>query len=491
MATDNNIQHFTAADIEKYHKGLLSNKERHDLEKAVMDDPFLADALEGYAVAGVNATADIAELKKKLSEKTEEAKVIALKAAPRNNFRMMRAAVLITFLTGASLLIYQFGFNKKSGEIAQAETTKKDDVKGTDTGKVTVINPATTTAPVSETKSVDSKSGPATNQVTLTTTDKETKSSSGSGSGVSNDVGGGEAPVVTGKTTLDDAVVNKPTEAKPVVAVPAKGADEKADQFYKVADKTEGKKEGSREEAANRSKLKTNRQEPDLDGTKDIATQTNNRGGVAPSRKVNEQNYRRDQATNVFRGRVTDADNNGVPFANLTNVQDNNAGTYTDAKGYFNLTYPDSVLTVQVRSVGFENNNVQLRNSVNNNQVVLQDDRKSLSEVVLSKQKPNAAVRSRDSNIKLEEPEPADGWDNYDTYLANNLAVPEDLKSRQTGSTEVQVSFEVDKNGKPTNIKVEKSLCDKCDKEAIRLVKEGPKWKRKAKKGRATVSIYF
>ena len=52
----------------------------------------------------------------------------------------------------------------------------------------------------------------------------------------------------------------------------------------------------------------------------------------------------------------------GVPFANVTNVQDN-AGTYTDAKGNFNLTYPDTVLNVQVRSVGFENNNVQLRNN--------------------------------------------------------------------------------------------------------------------------------
>jgi hypothetical protein len=123
--------------------------------------------------------------------------------------------------------------------------------------------------------------------------------------------------------------------------------------------------------------------------------------------------------------------------------------------------------------------------------VILQDDRKTLSEVVLSKQKPNASARSRDGNMKLEEPEPADGWDNYDTYLTNNLEVPEDLKNKQPASSEVQVSFEVDKNGEPVNIRVEKSLCPSCDKEAIRLVKEGPKWKRKAKKGRTTVTISF
>jgi TonB family protein len=74
--------------------------------------------------------------------------------------------------------------------------------------------------------------------------------------------------------------------------------------------------------------------------------------------------------------------------------------------------------------------------------------------------------------------------------------VPEELKSKQNGAgsgvSSVQVSFEVDKNGDPTNIKVEKSLCSTCDKEAIRLIKDGPKWKRNAnKKGRTTVTINF
>ena len=43
----------------------------------------------------------------------------------------------------------------------------------------------------------------------------------------------------------------------------------------------------------------------------------------------------------------------------------------------------DSVLNVQVRSVGFENNNTQLRSDVTNNQVVLQGDRNALNEVVV------------------------------------------------------------------------------------------------------------
>ncbi|HRG82861.1 MAG TPA: energy transducer TonB, partial [Chitinophagaceae bacterium] len=106
---------------------------------------------------------------------------------------------------------------------------------------------------------------------------------------------------------------------------------------------------------------------------------------------------------------------------------------------------------------------------------------------------PNAAARSKDNNRTLIEPEPVDGWVNYDSYLANNLNLPEEFRQQKnTESKSVELSFEVDKNGEPVNIRVEKSLCNSCDKEAIRLVKEGPKWKRNAaKKGRTKVTINF
>jgi hypothetical protein len=48
VSEEKNIINYTAADIEKYWKGTLSAAEMHAMEKAAMDDPFLADALEGY-----------------------------------------------------------------------------------------------------------------------------------------------------------------------------------------------------------------------------------------------------------------------------------------------------------------------------------------------------------------------------------------------------------------------------------------------------------
>ena len=48
MSEEKNIINYTAADIQKYWNGKLSAAEMHAMEKAAMDDPFLADALEGY-----------------------------------------------------------------------------------------------------------------------------------------------------------------------------------------------------------------------------------------------------------------------------------------------------------------------------------------------------------------------------------------------------------------------------------------------------------
>jgi hypothetical protein len=480
MANDNNIHHFTATDIERYHRGQLSAKQMHDLEKAALDDPFLADALEGYAVAGVNGAADIADLKNRLAEKMEGAKVISLQTAPRNSYRSLRAAVMILFIAGAGILVYQLGFNKKENGIASAEPTKKETPKNSIVTDSTAPT-GTITQPATEENKNIAKQGPGEKTDPVVENDiKKDNSPTKPGT----DIGAGEVTTVTDNVNREKPATTNANPDSKVVMSPVKTADDEATK--KLAERNDNKtaKEGGRQEDY------FNETKGAVSTTKDKALQQDRNANAAMRKSEGYVNN-----TNTFRGRVTDADNNGVPFANVTNVQDNNAGTYTDARGYFNLTYPDSVLHVQVRSIGFENNNVQLRNSVPNNQVIMQDDRKSLSEVVLSNQRSNtnaATTRSRDANMKLEEPEPVDGWVYYDAYLANNIEVPDDLKSKRADKVEVQVSFAVDKNGEPTDVRVEKSDCTQCNKEAIRLVKEGPKFKRTAnRKGRTTVTVSF
>jgi outer membrane biosynthesis protein TonB len=453
MANEHNIKTFTAADIEQYHKGLLSAKERQALEKAALDDPFLADALEGYAVAGVNAETDITELKKRLAERIDERKINPINASrSRSSYTWLRVAAMIVLIAGAGLLVYQFAFNNKSKNIAEVNSNKKEEIKTADSGN--------TTTPVISAQ-----------DRALTETTREQKNDLATKNNKTTRL------IKTDSLSYNHDIVEKKTQG--LTTAPSKISDDKTVQTNNGDIKDEKK-------AIAKEELKTsprydNKVNPGVMPQSEAFYKS--KEPAAGSRK--QENF----SANIFRGRITDANNNPVPFANVTNTQDN-VGTYSDARGYFNLTSPDSVLNVQIRSIGFENNNVQLRNNVSSNQVVMQDDSKSLSEVVISNKKPNAAARSRELNMKVEEPEPADGWDNYDTYILNNLNMPDEMKTKQTRG-DVEVSFEVDKNGAPVNIKVEKSLCAKCDEEAIRLIKEGPKWKRRDRKSRTKVTVPF
>ena len=94
-------------------------------------------------------------------------------------------------------------------------------------------------------------------------------------------------------------------------------------------------------------------------------------------------------------------------------------------------------------------------------------------------------------NIKIDTLEPAGGWAGFDEYIATNIKMPKELQTKEPYSGEVELSFEINKNGEAVNIAVVKSLCKKCDEEAIRLLKEGPKWKKKkvVKKGLVTIKF--
>lgn len=453
---------FTASDIERYHKGEMSPKQRHDLEKAALDDPFLADALQGYAAMNSDYSGDLAELRQRLSERTADRKVIPLAGGRRTSFPWFRAAAVLVLLAGAALIVNRFAFNNKQKEVATLEHKDPEKPGRKDTGSAT--------APVGSTGNGSDSIVPGSNGLNATIKSGNTETYFFSPSN------NGSATATKIDSTRSDLVITATAPAE-------RAAKPVTDSVkYKIADKEENKDlfaEAQTRQGVNEKAKRTN----------EGLTQDN----VGAYRRVPAANNTRAQAPsgdNYFRGRVMDANNNPVPFANITNTRDN-AGTYADAKGYFNFVSPDTVLDVQVKSIGFENNNVQLRNTVPTNQVIMQDDKKSLAEVIVSNKKPNTEARSRESNVTLEEPEPADGWENYDTYLANNLKLPEEIKTKELPAGEVEISFEVNKDGEPINIKIEKSLCAKCDEEAKRLIKEGPKWKRKAKKGRTTVKIPF
>src|SRR6476620_10565868 len=93
---------FSAADIERYHKGGMTATEIHALEKAALEDPFLADALDGYAHTQT-PVADVMELKQKVRRRSRN--VVSLHLNRRLAFSI---AALLILLIGFGWLAYQF-----------------------------------------------------------------------------------------------------------------------------------------------------------------------------------------------------------------------------------------------------------------------------------------------------------------------------------------------------------------------------------------------
>jgi TonB family protein len=447
LSEEKKYRNYTAVDIEKYHKGLLSAKEMHEVEKAALDDPFLAEALEGYGAVSVNAAADLSELGKKLQERIKGAKVISM-AAPRSSYNWWKVAAAIVIIGGLGFFIFRLSTNNNNKEVAKLEEKKKSDDQAAttiiDSNKVSDLSKLTT---------------PDTNSLANTNKGKTAATS--------------QKKISTRLFNTSTGSINKDiaaTSTTPEASVPLHFKTEKNDsvdgQKNAVGNANVFSKSASKKPEAENRQLE----------------------GLAAMQQK-EIGLREQQKINYFRGSVVDANKNPLPFANITNTRDN-VGTYADARGNFTLISPDSTLDVQVRSIGFENNLARLKNNVVTNQVILQEDKVSPDRIISYKKADTN--RSRTANMKFEETEPADGWGNYDVYLANNIKVPDNLERKESNGGQVEVSFDVNQDGDPINIKVERSLCQKCDEEAIRLIKEGPKWKKKNKKAkRVTIAVPF
>lgn len=85
----------------------------------------------------------------------------------------------------------------------------------------------------------------------------------------------------------------------------------------------------------------------------------------------------------------------------------------------------------------------------------------------------------------VEEPaSPVGGLAGFYQYIGNNIKYP-DIAKRLKVEGKVFVKFVVDKDGSLTQLEVVKGIGSGCDKEAIRVLKDAPKWTPGRQRGRA------
>src|SRR3954465_8519565 len=97
------ITQYSAADLQRYVQGKLSAAEMHAMEKAALDDPFLADAIEGMQQAFTEhdedlVTGQLQQLQQQFQTRTTPAaKVVAFKPF---RYWQAAAAAVVVIITG-------------------------------------------------------------------------------------------------------------------------------------------------------------------------------------------------------------------------------------------------------------------------------------------------------------------------------------------------------------------------------------------------------
>ena len=196
---------------------------------------------------------------------------------------------------------------------------------------------------------------------------------------------------------------------------------------------------------------------------------------------------------NMIKGIVTDKKGEPLIGASVT-YKGTNIGTITNMNGEFSLVKKDDKKRLTAEYIGYDP--VEIRVDTSRTMLIaMNENNQTLNEVVVVGYgaKKNKKSTTLGSVVKVEEqaekeitPQPVIGKRSYQKYLKENLVRPTDDNCKDIKG-KVVLSFFVDEEGKPQNITVIHGLCEFADKEAIRLVKEGPKWTSGKLPARVTV----
>lgn len=421
-------------DIRKYHSGEMSPQEQHALEKRALNDPFLAEALEGSElISPTEFSEDIKDLSSKIENRSQKSKddlrvaasaitsegkttnsasepIVEIKTHSRWLWPLRIAASVALVALVYFAITPLFESEKQLALQTKAEEKPQEKDRLTDT----LLNQPAEPTVMTESK-VDvqrSKSGKAAESI-------------------------------------------KPVEelaAPSGVAVPA------------LADRGEQEKEKiSEDQVADvlaESQVVSEVKQPE---SKKEAAQVGRAKAVSPAFATNQK---------IVQGKVISAeDGTPLPGVNIT-IKGSTTGTVTDMQGNYQVISDTPDPTLVYSFIGMQTQEVQAKDQ-SELTVKLQSDVSQLSEVVVTGYSPMKDDANHEPIVKLAEP--YGGRRAYDKYLKNSLHYPQQALDNQIKGR-VTVQFTVRTDGSLDEFSVVKGLGYGCDEEVIRLVKEGPKW---------------
>ncbi len=458
---------YSAKDIEQYLSGTMSNAAMHAIEKDALDDPLLAEAIDGYsAVENNDWNKTLAELKEKISA-AENTPVVSIS----QNYFVQRWRVAAAILLVGSSIAIAYLFTPKNNTDKEQLATKNS---AKEFSKIVRNQLATT----------DSTTYIAANNTPVTNNKKE----------LLNTAIETKKPAVDKNALATVKQDNQPTNDNFVYqpgnpSAPAFKGIPQTDNSKSLADNTGKETIASNKEVQNNSPNNA----ANAANATDLKIADNNIKKLAAP--INQQNGLQFKSSNFFNAQIVDATNHPLPFAQIKTAAQK--PIVADANGNFNIATTDTSMAVTVTAAGYLPKKYQLQNAEALQIIRLEEDKTDLQELAYTKKKsasPKTALIKEDNIKELEEDddiEPINGWVGYNNYLLQNLTISDQLKNSNVHGV-VELLVKLKANGNVSAVKIKKSLCAECDEEAIRLVKKGPRWDVKNNKGgEAKVKVQF
>ncbi|WP_186774149.1 TonB family protein [Chitinophaga pinensis] len=430
--------------IRKYLAGELDNKAMHALEKQAMDDPFLADALDGFAERKSDQRMHLADLNKRLELRVkgkEERKVLPIIRLDR---RWLAAAGVLLLVMGGLFWIWRSGFRED-----QSIAYKSADVADSS---------------ITDTLQYYNQEEPMA---------WGNKSEKLRGISIRPDTGSHIFPG------------NVSTESRGIAGILRREQDTVALAMAPSPSTVAAAPTLMAEKADRTDTIDTRIVDIAIANPKDMPI----REKETEARSRNYFAVKPIVANRLIKGQVNDG-KNGLPGVAVI-LEGTTQGVVTGADGSFSLNVADTTKNVNLVAsyVGFKQERLSVSPRENNLDIRMREDQNGLNEVVVTGYDKKI---SKKFGAVYQPPMPAEGYDSYNEYLAKNThypasAVADNVKGR------VKVSFRVMPDGSLEDFKITRRLQPDCDAEALRLIKEGPGWTPASDRtaARVTVEVYF
>jgi TonB family protein len=426
-------------DIDKYLKGQLTPAQMNALEKKALNDPFLADALQGLdSLDSGQLQSDIEDLRARVARKVR-------KEVTPWMWTIRIAAGLVILAISTFLII--FISDERQGRNKNLALNKEE--------KSSQEQQAQPLPPTSD--SIQSKPSSPTE------VEEEKMPQSA-------------APAPAAKSSADirsraEQVLEQPQADDQQADVEIKEDTDLIDEEISQALNEEPRTANSQgqqsapsafEDAAKIETLKKDEIERNV--TSDKRKSLSSAGAKEPTVTYNA-------ARKIVRGKVTfSEDGTGLPGVNVL-VQGSNEGAVTDAQGNYQIAV-EGQPTLQFSFIGFTTTEVKATSDELN--VTLDPDISELSEVVVVGISDDVGFQPSTPTV-MELAAPEGGRRMFKQYLEQNLQYPQQaLENKIEGKVTVQ--FTIDMTGQLSDFRVVRGLGFGCDDEVIRLIRQGPKW---------------